>query len=90
VKRPGRLRGWLIARRLGLRCLVCDRRAGHFMTHEHQVAGDLVQAVDNMPRRLGTVQDTQPYRRKGITRWQAQITNRSQSFVAQSCFVSAS
>lgn len=29
VRRPGRLRRWLIARRLGLRCLVCNRRAGY-------------------------------------------------------------
>lgn len=29
TKRPGRLRRWLIARRLGLRCLVCNRRAGY-------------------------------------------------------------
>lgn len=28
-KRPGRLRRWIIARRLGLRCLVCNRRAGY-------------------------------------------------------------
>lgn len=28
-ERPGRIRGWLIARRLGLRCLVCNRRAGY-------------------------------------------------------------
>ncbi len=27
--KPGRVRGWLIARRLGLRCLVCNRRAGY-------------------------------------------------------------
>lgn len=29
MSKPGRLRRWLIARRLGLRCLVCNRRAGY-------------------------------------------------------------
>jgi hypothetical protein len=28
-QRSGRLGRWLIARRLGLRCLVCNRRAGY-------------------------------------------------------------
>ena len=27
--RPGVLKRWIIARRLGLRCLVCNRRAGY-------------------------------------------------------------
>lgn len=46
MKRPGRLRGWLIARRFGLRCLVTrTHELGVFVVPEEKTDQELRDAI---------------------------------------------